>query len=174
MSEKNLNIRQLKFIEELLKGKTQKEAYINAGYEVKDDNTAEAAASRLLRNVNIQAEIEKRLTDIKYRNNLRLYRISEVALANLVNILQSDDEIEITKGAKKFSKNNYLIRIKADLIRDILDRVGLKLAEEYNLNFEGKIESSLSDLTEEAIINLVNLARESIAGLSSGDKEENK
>jgi len=172
MSEKpeeqnKLNIRQLKFIDGLLEGKTQKKAYIEAGYETKDDQTAEVNASRLIRNANVQEEITNRLDDLKARNRLRLHRISEAALARLVSILQTDEDIDLDKSNRK---NTYLIGIKANIIKDILDRVGLKLAEEHNVNLKGKLET---DLSEEKRNELISLAAEAInRSMSTSDKKK--
>lgn len=152
-----LNIRQLKFVDGIMEGKTQTQAYLDAGYEVSRE-VARVNASNLLTNPNIKAELDSRMEEIRVRNRLRLFRISEVALAKVVSILQADEEVADAA-------------VKAGIIKDVLDRVGLKLAEEYNLNLHGKVES---DLTEEAVAQLVNLARESITGLSSGDKEKDK
>ncbi len=165
----DLSIQQLKFIDGLLEGKNQTKAYIDAGYEVKDANVAGAAASRLLNNVKIQEEINKRLNDIKSRNKLRLYRISEAALLKLANILNEDDNIEIIKDKKKYVKNNYLLRIKADIIKDLLDRADLKLAEEHNINLNAKLESNLS---EEEKNEIIRLAFESLANMSGKDKKK--
>ncbi len=113
--EKGLNIRQLKFIDNLFAGMSGKKAYIEAGYNIAGGHSAESAGSRLLRNVEIQKEIDKRKDDIDYRNRIRLRRMSETALAQQLNMLKDD----IVKPS-----------IKADIIRDILDRAGLKPVEQ--------------------------------------------
>ena len=161
MSEKpeeqnKLNIRQLKFIDGLLEGKTQKKAYIDAGYETKDDNVAMVNASQLLRNPKVEEELDRRIEDLKSRNKLRLYRISEAALQRLVSILQSDEKIA----------DSY---VKADLIKYVLDGVGLKPVEEHNLNVKGKLETNLS---EEEKNEVIRLAFESLANMSGKDKKK--
>ena len=155
-NQKELNIRQLKFIDGLLEGKTQKKAYIDAGYEVKDDNVAMSNASQLLRNTKVQEELDRRIEDLKSRNKLRLYRISEAALQRLVSILQSDEKIADSN-------------VKADLIKYVLDGVGLKPAEEHNLNVKGKLETNLS---EEEKNEVIRLAFESLANMSGKDKKK--
>ncbi len=52
----DLNIKQLKFIDNLFNGMSQKRAYIEAGY--KDD---ESNASRMTSNDKVKEEIERRL-----------------------------------------------------------------------------------------------------------------
>jgi len=157
--QNKLNIRQLKFIDGLLEGKTQKKAYIDAGYEVKDDNVAMVNASQLLRNPKVQEELDRRIEDLKSRNKLRLYRISEAALQRLVSILQSDEKIADSN-------------VKADLIKYVLDGVGLKPAEEHNLNVKGKLETNLS---EEQMNGLIELAHKAIKpDMQTQDKKPNK
>jgi phage terminase small subunit len=154
--QNKLNIRQLKFIDGLLEGKTQKKAYIDAGYETKDDNVAMVNASQLLRNPKVEEELDRRIEDLKSRNKLRLYRISEAALQRLVSILQSDEKIA----------DSY---VKADLIKYVLDGVGLKPVEEHNLNVKGKLETNLS---EEEKNEVIRLAFESLANMSGKDKKK--
>ena len=154
--QNKLNIRQLKFIDGLLEGKTQKKAYIDAGYETKDDNVAMVNASQLLRNPKVQEELDRRIEDLKSRNKLRLYRISEAALQRLVSILQSDEKIADSN-------------VKADLIKYVLDGVGLKPVEEHNLNVKGKLETNLS---EEEKNEVIRLAFESLANMSGKDKKK--
>jgi hypothetical protein len=73
---------------------------------------------------------------------------------------------------KKPVKNTYLIGIKANIIKDILDRVGLKLAEEHNVNVKGTLESNLS---EEQMNGLIELAHKAIKpDMQTQDKKPNK
>lgn len=112
-----LNIKQLRFIDNLFSGMSQKKAYIEAGY--KDD---EANASRLTSNDKIKEEIELRLNEILYHNRVRLARISETALAKLLVI--------VSKGVSED-------RVSLDAVKDALDRAGLKPIE------KSKIEGGL-------------------------------
>jgi len=118
MKKNNLNIRQLKFIDNLFKGMTQTKAYIEAGYESK---ISDAKASRLVRDGKVVNEIKKRLDDINVGNRIRLGRISETALAKLLTIIQSED---------------VDFKTKLDAIKDALDRAGLKPIEEYKIKTE--------------------------------------
>ena len=154
-----LNVKQLKFIDGILEGKTQQDAYIDAGYDVEDKGVASAAATRLLKNVKIKEELEERLKEINTRNRVRLFRISEVALAKALNMIQSTEEISDAS-------------VKAGMIKDVLDRVGLKAIEEHNLNIKGKIETGLSKKEEDEIIKL---AFRAVKGdMPPKDKGENK
>ena len=54
-----LNVRQQRFVAGVLAGKSAKQAYIDAGYKVTTDHSAESAAERLLRNVEVARLIEQ-------------------------------------------------------------------------------------------------------------------
>jgi len=83
--QNGLNIKQLKFIDNLFSGMSQKKAYIEAGYKSK---SPDSDASHLARNPNILTEIEERKKEINRRNNIRLSRISETALAEILGIVK--------------------------------------------------------------------------------------
>ena len=120
--DKGLNIRQLKFIDNLFRGMSGKKAYIEAGYDIGKEESAEQSASRLSRSVKVKEEVGRRLDDIDYRNRLRLRRMSETALANLLDIITKEE-------------NPY---VKFNAIKDTLDRAGLKPVEQSEVS--GTIE----------------------------------
>ncbi len=122
---KGLNVKQLKFIDNLFVGMSQVKAYKDAGYKA-EGHSAESSASEILRNPEVAAEIKKRLADIEYRNRIRLGRISETGLANLLKIVQNG-------GLED--------RVKLDAIKDALDRAGLKPVEKQNL--EGGLDITI-------------------------------
>jgi len=126
----SLNIQQRKFIDNLFEGMSQRKAYIGAGYTRK---TADQGACQILRNSKIQQEITRRLADIDKRNRIRLGRISETALARLLNIIK-DDEAED--------------KVKLDAIKDALDRAGLKPVERFEHSGGVKIDIDLVDNDE--------------------------
>lgn len=53
--------KQKKFADEYIKSGNATEAYVNAGYKVKNNETARANASRMLTNANVKAYIESRM-----------------------------------------------------------------------------------------------------------------
>ena len=118
-----LNIRQLRFIDNLFAGKDNKEAYIEAGYKGRG-KSAEASSSEILRNLKVIAEINRRLKDINTKNKVRLGRISEVGLIELLKIIR--DPLVDPK-------------VKVDAIKDALNRAGLELTENINLNVKGEL-----------------------------------
>jgi len=122
---KGLNIKQLKFIDNLFIGMSQIKAYKDAGYKA-EGHSAESSASEILRNPAVSAEIKKRLADIEYRNRIRLGRISETGLVNLLKIVQ-DGTLED--------------RVKLDAIKDALDRAGLKPVDKQSL--EGGLDITI-------------------------------
>lgn len=63
MSE--LRGKQRKFADNYIRSGNATEAYANAGYKVRSNETARANASRLLTNANVKAYIEKRLKQIE-------------------------------------------------------------------------------------------------------------
>lgn len=63
MSE--LRGKQQKFADNYIKSGNATEAYVNAGYKVRSNETARANASRLLTNANVKAYIEKRLKQLE-------------------------------------------------------------------------------------------------------------
>ena len=123
MSDK-LSIRQLKFVDNLFVGMSQIKAYKEAGYKGKD-SAAYTIASEIVRKPKIQAEIKKRLADIANRNRIRLGRISETALAQLLSLIQTSAED----------------RVKLDAVKDALDRAGLKPVEKQSL--EGGLDITI-------------------------------
>lgn len=95
---------------------------MGAGYTSK---TPDQDATNLVRKSKITDEIERRLKDIDHRNRLRLGRISETALAELLTLI-NDEKLEA--------------KIKLDAIKDALDRAGLKPIEKFEHSGGVKIE----------------------------------
>jgi len=54
----NLNSKQLKFVQGVLKGLSHTDAYRQAGYKVKSDESARSAAYQILTNIDVQKAIE--------------------------------------------------------------------------------------------------------------------
>ena len=63
MSE--LRGKQRKFADNYIKSGNATEAYVNAGYKVRSNETARANASRLLTNANVKAYIQKRVKQLE-------------------------------------------------------------------------------------------------------------
>ena len=75
----NLNTRQLRFALGIIEGKAKGKAYVDAGFSARG-NAAEAAASRLLRNVKVADFIQKMRGDMQQETKVTAERvISELA-----------------------------------------------------------------------------------------------
>ena len=60
-----LNIKQEKFCQEYAKTGNATKSYILAGYQVKNDSSAAAAAQQLLRNIKVQARLQELSQEVK-------------------------------------------------------------------------------------------------------------
>ncbi|MCC5616384.1 terminase small subunit [Nostoc sp. CHAB 5836] len=89
---------QLRFCHEYVKDLNKTRAYIRAGYKVKNDNSAAASASVLLRNPNIQAY----LGEIAGLSNVAIIaEVVMIALSRITDILEyTDGNIKIKNSAE--------------------------------------------------------------------------
>ena len=96
-----LTPKQIRFVDEWLIDFNGKQAAIRAGYSAK---TAEATASRLLRNVKVQAEISRRQKDLQRRTEVTQERVvvelARVAFADATDYVQVETRI-INRGKVK-------------------------------------------------------------------------
>ena len=102
------NARHEKFVQELLRGKSQADAYLAAGYKAKSTAVASAAATRLLKNPDIQkriaefherTELETALTLEEHMRELKLLREMAKARGDIKAAIQA----EVKRGeAKQF------------------------------------------------------------------------
>jgi len=81
-----LTIRQRRFVDFLLQGQTQKEAYLAAGYTCKPE-TASVNSVQLLKDERVQKEIKERLDYADIANRARLRGIGDEALTMLKEII---------------------------------------------------------------------------------------
>lgn len=70
------------FVKEYLKDLNGTQAYIRAGYKVKDENSAAVMANRLLRNVKVQEKIQKAMAEREKRTEITQDRVLK-EIANL-------------------------------------------------------------------------------------------
>lgn len=92
------NIKHEKFVQNLVKGLTNGEAYIKAGYDAKNNDVASAAATRLLKDVRISARLAE-LTEIVADRAAEKTAISKAwVIDKLVeNVERSMQERAVTK-----------------------------------------------------------------------------
>ncbi|QHJ85675.1 MAG: hypothetical protein [Caudoviricetes sp.] len=98
MSE--LKGKQRKFADNYIKSGNATEAYVNAGYKVRSNETARANASRLLTNANVKAYIEKRLKQLE---SAKLATAQET-LEYLTSVMRGE-QTETVVTAKGLYKN---------------------------------------------------------------------
>lgn len=65
MKKRKLTPKQKLFADEYIKSGNATDAYIKAGYQIKNQSSAKAAASRLLTNVNLKSYIDAKLAKIE-------------------------------------------------------------------------------------------------------------
>jgi phage terminase small subunit len=105
-----LTAKQQKFCEEYLIDLNATQAYLRAGYKAKDENTAYAAASRLLRNVKVKAVIDKLMAAREERTETKqddvLKELSTIAFSKITDFL-SIKEMEVIVGYEKDVDGDY-------------------------------------------------------------------
>ena len=89
-----------KFADNYIKSGNATEAYVNAGYKVRSNETARANASRLLTNANVKAYIEKRLKQLE---SAKLATAQET-LEYLTSVMRGE-QTETVVTAKGLYKN---------------------------------------------------------------------
>ena len=88
------NTRHEYFAQSMAKGKSQRQAYIGAGYDCGSENIIDSAASRLLSNVKVSA----RITELKERAAVKA-EISLVSATNdLLRIAKKSEQLEDSSG----------------------------------------------------------------------------
>lgn len=99
------------FIDEyFLCGLNQTEAYRRAGYEG-EYKTLAANASRMIRNDNVRAEIERRLTEHAMTANEALARLANEARGDLADVFTDDGEFDF-KTAKARGQTAIIKKLK--------------------------------------------------------------
>jgi phage terminase small subunit len=101
-----LNIKQKIFADEIVNGKSQREAYLTAGYKGKNDNVIDSKASDLVRNrkiaeyVRLQREkLEKNIQkkyDLTQDNIVKGY---QKIIDGLQSVIDGEDTVKRTKVA---------------------------------------------------------------------------
>ena len=89
------------FVKEYLKDLNGTQAYIRAGYKVKDENSAAVMANRLLRNVKIQEKIQAAMKEREKRTEITQDRV----LKEIANLAFTD-----RTGIVNLKNNNLIIK----------------------------------------------------------------
>ena len=95
------NPRHERFAQEIVQGKSATEAYINAGYDVGSDKSANEAGSRLSRNVKVRARIEELQGKAAVRAEISVARFTEdlLRIAKKAEDLDGAPGLAVSKGA---------------------------------------------------------------------------
>jgi phage terminase small subunit len=130
MTEKvyTLSQQQARFIEAVMSGKNRTDAYIDAGYRVKDRNSARSAAARLYATDSVQREIQRRREMARHNSDYHLIRLSRSALEEL-------------DGMVRDCQNE---RVKLEAIKAILEYAGL--GPKHPATHDGSSEVSFKDV----------------------------
>jgi phage terminase small subunit len=87
-----VNENYLKFCEAILQGKSQREAYLEAGFESSTNESVDACASRLIRHPNVSAYLAKRRAELQLELGVSTYRIlseyAKLAFSDIGAILE--------------------------------------------------------------------------------------
>ena len=89
MADSILSEKQQRFVEEYLRDRNASAAYLRAGYSAKNDNTAAACSSRLLRDAKVAAAIEARLQPVQKA----VENATELTVARVVKGLLREAEL---------------------------------------------------------------------------------
>lgn len=115
-----LNERQSKFVDGIVKGMTQYEAYMAAGYKVKNADHAMSNASTLIRNPKVEKELQRRLERAEKSNRQRMAFAANQAIEELIKLAD-------------FSTPSTQL----NAIKDILDRTGYKPTDKHEHEITG-------------------------------------
>ncbi len=110
----------MRFVDGILHGKNRTDAYMAAGYKIKDRRNVGSTAARLYANPSVQEEIQRREKAVRERNLHHLSRLSQDALDELSTMVRDCDNE----------------RVKLDAIKAILDYAGLRSVAEPGHDME--------------------------------------
>ena len=116
----DLPIKQEKFCVEYAKSGNQRQAYIKAGYKCKNDETADANASRLLRNDKVKARLAELAEEIK---SASIADITEMQKTLTTIIRQElEEEVVVVESAGDFISEARKIN-KKPAIKDVIKAI---------------------------------------------------
>ena len=119
------------YIESLNATESYKKAYKN----IKNDNTAKAAASRLLTNVNLKSYIDERLKEIQSN---RIAKAEEV-LEYLTRVIRNEDEEEVVVTVNVGDFQTEVQKVKKEISAKDKIKAAELLGKRYSL-FTDKVD----------------------------------
>lgn len=120
MDDLALSVKQEKFCLEYAKSGNQRQAYLKAGYKCKNEASADASASQLLRNPKVKERLAELVAEIK---NSSIADITEMQQA-LTSIIrqQMDEEVIVVESVGDFMSEARTIN-KKPAIKDVISAI---------------------------------------------------
>lgn len=135
-----LSVKQEKFCLEYAKSGNQRQAYLKAGYKVKNDETADANASRLLRNANVKARLAELAEEIKAASIADITEMQQ-ALTSIIR-KQMTEEVIVVESVGDFITEARKMD-KEPSIKDIINAINtlgkMQGAFTDNVNLNGNV-----------------------------------
>lgn len=133
-----LSVKQEKFCLEYAKSGNQRQAYKAAGYKCKNDASADASASQLLRNPNVKARLAELTEEIK---NASIADITEMQ-QTLTSIIrqQLEEEVVVVESTGDFMSEARKME-KKPAIKDVINAI----------NTLGKMQGLFTDKVQQEI-----------------------
>lgn len=115
-----LSVKQEKFCLEYAKSGNQRQAYLKAGYKCKNEASADASASQLLRNPKVKERLAELVAEIK---NSSISDITEMQQA-LTSIIRQkmDEEVIVVESVGDFMSEARTIN-KKPAIKDVISAI---------------------------------------------------
>lgn len=140
-----LTPKQMRFVDEYLVDFNATQAAIRAGYSPK---TAAAAAARLLRNVNIQAEIARRQKDLQKRTEVSQDRVvkelARIAFANIADYIHVETQTRTKDDGTEVTYQTVMFNETQELSAD--QRAALAVVKQSVNGFELKLHDKIKAL----------------------------
>jgi phage terminase small subunit len=146
METKELTVQQQRFVDGILKGLTQEEAYVQAGYKSRGAR-ARACSTRLLANVSVMLAIkEGRKADredaLVTRDRI-IKEYAKIAFCDVVNIFDKDGNI---KNIHDIDPDTRAAICAIDVVETPLDEWGFKTIRKYKLETKKGALDSLAKI----------------------------
>ena len=119
------NTRHEYFAQSMAKGKSQRQAYIDAGYDCSNENIIDAAASRLLSNVKVSA----RITELKERAAVK----TEVTIQSLLEELEAARVAAMGAEVVQSSAAVSASMAKAKLLGLVIDKTKAEIVDNIDV-----------------------------------------
>jgi len=138
MSKTGLNQKQRNYIDNLLRGMSQKKAYEEAGYKATGDS-AKAGATRLMSKPKVIKELKRRRENRTRRTKSQLTTLLTRSLKTYKDILEKEDISE---------EERRQLKLKLDTAKDIFDRCNMG-SPDTEINIENVQEENSRDKLKE-------------------------